>query len=56
MNNSNGKAKMKHYMIHIQGEYYSRDQYARSRKEAIELFKKLWNLERMPRGYAIWEA
>lgn len=49
------RENIRHYMIHIDGEPYSRDQYAKNKKDAIKLFKKFWNIQKMPKGYAIWE-
>lgn len=46
---------MKHFMIQIPNEVYASDMYANSKKEAIEKYKKQWKLDRMPRGYGIWE-
>ena len=47
---------MKHYHIWASGFAYCVDEYASSKKKAIEQFKKRWELKRMPAGSLIREA
>jgi hypothetical protein len=47
---------MKHYLIWASGFAYCVDEYASSKKKAIQQFKKRWDLKRMPTGAYISEA
>lgn len=47
---------MKHYSIHCPGMVYAVDEYGSSKKQAILAYKKRWGLDRMPRGFSIWES
>lgn len=46
---------MKHYMIHVPGMACAVDFYGKNKKEALQNYKKWARLDRMPRGYAVWE-
>ena len=47
---------MKHYMIICQGFTYASDIYGKNKRDAINNFKKLACIDRMPNGFAIWLA
>ena len=47
---------MKRYMIHVPSDFYAIDIYGESKKDAVNNYKKFAKIDRMPRGYAIWEA
>ena len=47
---------MKHYFIHLPNWVYAADCYGDSKRDAINRFKQQHKLNRMPRGYAIWDA
>jgi hypothetical protein len=44
---------MNHYLIWASGFAYCVDEYATSKKKALEQFKKRWHFSRMPNGYYI---
>jgi hypothetical protein len=48
--------KQRHYAIHCPGFVYAMDIYGTSKKDALAQFRRKWLLDRMPRGYAIWEV
>lgn len=47
---------MRHYKIIHDGLVYSVDCYATSKREAIDNYRKQWNLERKRINLQIWEA
>jgi hypothetical protein len=47
---------MKAYFIYIQGWVYAMTAYGTNKRDALNRFKQQHNLERMPKGYAIWSA
>jgi len=51
-----GDCKMKKYHLHLQGMAYSMTAYGLNPRDALNRFKKENNLNRMPKGYAIWSA
>jgi len=47
---------MKKYSIHIPSWVYAMTCYGTSRRDAIARFRNQNGFNRMPKGYAIWEA
>jgi hypothetical protein len=47
---------MKCYSIHIPSWVYAMTCYGTSRQDAIARFRVQHGLNRMPKGFAIWEA
>jgi len=47
---------MKRYYIHIPGDAYALDIYGKNKKDAVYNYKSWAKIERMPRGYAVWEG
>lgn len=47
---------MRHFMIHLPVWVYAVDEYAPTKREALAQFRKRWHLNRMPKGYSIWEV
>ena len=47
---------MKKYFLHWPSMVYAINVYGNSKRDAINRFKKQDHINRMPNGYAIWEA
>jgi len=47
---------MKRYYIHICGWAHSMTAYGNGKRDAIARFRKQHGMNRMPKGYGIWEA
>jgi hypothetical protein len=50
------KTNLNHYMIKIPGTVYAGDFYGKTKRDAINAYKKWANICRMPRGFAIWRV
>ena len=46
---------MKCFKILCPGMIYAADEYAINKREAINQYKKRWNMNRMPNRFKIWE-